>query len=78
MLLIYILVYSYIYRPTRHVLRAQWKASLGISDPRPSQNVPTIATTSRNFGRQSDLNSDTQNKMSKTRLFMHSITTNNV
>ena len=42
------------------------------------RNVPTIATTSWNFGRQSDRNSDTQNKISKPRPFVYCMTTNNV
>ena len=37
----------------------------------------TITSASRNFGRQNDQNSDTQQKIEKTRLLVHSMATNN-
>jgi len=66
---IYTSLYSYIYRPPGYVPDTRWRVSLEIGDPQdPATNVPTITAASRNFGRQSDRESDTWNKSSKTRL----------
>jgi len=66
----------YIYRSSRDVLHAWWKPSLGAMAPDQVIGVPTITTASQNFGRQIDWDSDTQNKILKTRLFMCYMTTN--
>ena len=42
----------------------------------PATSVPTITAASRNFERQSDRDSDTKLKNSKTRLLMYPMTTN--